>query len=236
MDIRRESAVCAAGLLLSAMTATASAQAATQTTGQGGSEDRTPITLVGCVQRESDYRKMNDSGRGGVAGTGLGRGNEYVLINASAGAPTGNIDCASGTTAAAYELTGSGEKDLEQYVGRVVQINGMLKRAETEPVGTSGATRPTGGVDPLGQDLRLHEVNVTSFQEYTARNQTPERTQAAATPEPSFAPSAAPARAEPQGEPAQQELPRTASPFPAAGLLGLISLGAAAGIRALRRR
>jgi MYXO-CTERM domain-containing protein len=75
-------------------------------------------------------------------------------------------------------------------------------------------------------------VNVTSFEQYTARNQVPERTQAAASEPAPFAESQAPAA--PRAE--QRELPRTASPMPMAGLLGLLSLGAAAGIRAFRRR
>ena len=48
-------------------------------------------------------------------------------------------------------------------------MTGMLKDAETslKPVGTSGsyAVRPSGGFDPLNQDLRLYEVNVTSLRE-----------------------------------------------------------------------
>jgi hypothetical protein len=33
--------------------------------------------------------------------------------------------------------------------------------------------RPTGGFDPLGQDLKLREVNVTSFSEATPRGRKP---------------------------------------------------------------
>ena len=61
-------------------------------------------------------------------------------------------------------MTGSRERELEPWVGRVVQISGMLKEADVEPVGTSGSVEPTGGVDPLGQDLKLFEVNVTTFE------------------------------------------------------------------------
>src|SRR5687767_2628717 len=41
------------------------------------------LTIVGCVQSEADYRRAQDAGKGGVAGTGVGVGNEFVLINAS---------------------------------------------------------------------------------------------------------------------------------------------------------
>jgi hypothetical protein len=207
-------------------------QAPTQPTGQVSAADETPITLVGCIQREADYRRTHDLGRGGVAGTGLGRGNEYVLINASrvgsaAAAAPADLDCSFEATTEAYELTGDRERNLEPFVGRVVRINGMLKEADTEPVGTSGVSRPTGGVDPLGQDLRLFEVNATSFQEVAGAVQ-------ALSP-------AAPAQAAPNAQPigtagTEEQLPRTASPLPIAGVLGLLSLGGAFGLRALRRR
>jgi hypothetical protein len=151
-----------------------------------------------------------------------------VLINAlragsSGAAARADLDCSFEATAEAYELTGDRERDLEPFVGRVVQINGMLKEADTEPVGTSGASQPTGGIDPLGQDLQLFEVNVTSFQEVTAA--------AAQAPSP-----AAPDAQSIGTAGTEDQLPRTASPLPIAGILGLLSLGGAFGLRALRRR
>lgn len=233
MRIRHAWTVTGAAVLSCAVAfAQSNDQATAQAIGQAGVADDTPITLVGCIQREADYRRTHDLGRGGVAATGLGRGNEYVLINASRAGSSGaaaraDLDCSFEATTEAYELTGDRERDLEPFVGRVVQINGMLKEADTEPVGTSGASQPTGGVDPLGQDLRLFEVNVTSFQEVTAAAQAPS--------------PAAPAPAAPDAQPigtagTDDQLPRTASPLPIAGILGLLSLGGAFGLRALRRR
>ena len=43
------------------------------------------MTLVGCIQREADYRQSRGAGRGGVVGTGVGAGNEFILIEAAAG-------------------------------------------------------------------------------------------------------------------------------------------------------
>src|SRR3954469_16771569 len=37
------------------------------------------VTLIGCLQRESDYRKIAKEGAGGILGSGLGVGDEYVL-------------------------------------------------------------------------------------------------------------------------------------------------------------
>ena len=215
--------------------AVAFAQSTQQATPQpAGDADETPISLVGCVQREADYRRANDSGRGGVAGTGLGRGNEYVLINASRMDSSGtaqpaSANCSSDATAEAYELTGSREPELERFVGQVVHINGMLKEADVETVGTTGAaSNPEGGFDPLGQDLKLFEVEITNVQAAV---------QAPASPAPPAAADTQPiGTTGAEAQVAQAELPRTASPLPVAGLLALLSFGGAFGIRALRRR
>ena len=189
-------------------------------------EEDTPIYLVGCIQRESDYRKQHDSGKGGFLGTGAGRGNEYVLVNASRDASGAPADC-SGAAGDAYELTGSGEKGLERFVGQRVAINGILKEADID----AATGRPTGGADPAGQDLRLFEVEVKSA---SAVGPAPEDSQARAEPEPvPITESRSPA---PQSAAATAELPRTGSPLALMGLLGLLSVGGAAGLRTLYRR
>jgi hypothetical protein len=122
----------------------------------------------------------------------------------------------------------------------------MLKRGDANaPVGTSGDTtpsaRPSGGFDPLKQDLRLQEFEVTSARQFAAAPA------GAAAPAPAAEPVAAePAPQADTPEPRQperpdtitpqNELPRTASPLALAGLAGLLSLCGAAGIRAYRRR
>jgi hypothetical protein len=222
---RRWLAIASALLLNISASAQSHAQTPTQATGQ---DSDTPIMLIGCVQSEAEFRRTHDLGRGGVAATGLGRDNEYVLINASKTTADG-VDCTFRGSVEAYELTGTRERELKPFVGRVVQISGMLKKAETRPVGTSGNVEPTGGVDPLRQDLRLFEVNVTSFQEPAAAV-----AQAPAPAQPSAPP---PAGSEPQpvATSGVEELPRTASPLPLAGMLGFLSLGAALGLRVFRR-
>lgn len=231
--------------------ASPSTQAGQQSTTQASRQPATPVTLVGCVMRETDYRKATDSGKGGPVGTGLGRGDEFVLVNAkkasggdSSAAPA---DCSSATpTGEAYELSGSREKDLAQYVGRPVEIRGTLKEAKTE-AGPAGEPKPTGGVDPLKQDLKLFEVDVASFRPLTAGQQAAANPAAAQAPSPAppAAPAAQPPAPAPQPAPAtppsqqgasaapRQNLPRTASPLPSTALLGLLSF--ATGL-ALRRR
>lgn len=151
----------------------------TQTGGQPAasparpSGDQQQLTVVGCIQREADYRKAKDAGKGGVAGTGVGAGNEFVLINAAAApgaapAPTGTSGRA-GAIESAYELTGSGEGQAEKFVGKRVEIMGRVKPAETTASGaaTGGPTAgaPPKGVDAISADLKLRELEVVSVKE-----------------------------------------------------------------------
>lgn len=139
---------------------------------QAGKQPEAAVTLVGCVMRETDYRKANDKGRGGPVATGLGQGNEFVLVNAAkltpgATPPGATGQCGATTAGEAYELTGKREKELEKFLGRRVEITGTLKEAKTT-AGEAGQPKPTGGFDPLRQDLKLFEVDVTSFRELPA--------------------------------------------------------------------
>jgi hypothetical protein len=135
------------------------------------------VTITGCVQRESDYRSAKDKGRGGAAGTGVGVGNEFVLTDASiASGTTAESTTATGTSGSSmsgsgtdFELTGSNEGQVEQYVGKRVEITGKLKPAETDASGraTGGATAgaPPSGVDVASKDLKLRELDVSSVRE-----------------------------------------------------------------------
>ena len=146
-----------------------------------GSQSGQPVTVTGCIQREADYRRAQDVGRGGVAGTGVGAGNEFVLAEAAmagtgeraaAGAPsTGTTATATGTTGTsvmAYELTGPNEGKVAQFVGRRVEITGQLKPAAvsgTGPTGGPTAGAPPRGVDVVSKDLQLRELEITSVRE-----------------------------------------------------------------------
>jgi hypothetical protein len=126
------------------------------------------VTLIGCVQNESDFRKAKGMDKGGAAGSGIGAGNEFVIVDASksaAGAATSPADAPAGTSGAAgeaYEASGSGEGDLKQYVGKRVEITGKIKRAERSATGA-----PTGGMDPAGRDLQLQEIDIASVKPAT---------------------------------------------------------------------
>lgn len=143
-------------------------------------------TITGCVVSESEYRKTHDAGRGGVVGTGVGAGNEFILTDASTGAASASDSSSrdradasattpsatgtSGTTGAmAYELSGSGEGQLSRFVGRRVELTGMFKAGEMTASGqtTGGPTAgaPPNGVDVGGKDLKLREFDVATVKE-----------------------------------------------------------------------
>jgi hypothetical protein len=125
------------------------------------------VTVSGCVEREADYRKAQDKGRGGAVGTGLGVENEYVLTGLStAGADTKKMDAST-----AYELTGANEKLAGPHVGHRVEIAGVLKAAEVGAAGATGgasAGTPPRGVDVVSKDLRLRELEVTAVKMISA--------------------------------------------------------------------
>ena len=142
---------------------------------QAGSAAQT-VVVVGCIQSEADFRKARNLGRGGTAGTGVGVGNEFILIDtkmASAGAPPA-AGTETGTTGAAtqpFKLTGTNEGKASQFAGKRVEITGTLKPAETA---RAAPTRgPTAGGPPpqidvfAGEDLKLRELEVTSVREAT---------------------------------------------------------------------
>ena len=180
MKARVSSSICAAGML--ALCTAAFAQAAGQEPQQPPPGARTSaggqITVTGCVQREADYRKMRDAGKGGVAGTGVGAGNEFILSDASASSstkagsePSSPTGTAGASSAAAYELTGPNEGKVGEFVGKRVEITGMLKAAEVsaggQPTGGASAGQPPAGVDATSKDLRLRELEVSSVKETT---------------------------------------------------------------------
>jgi hypothetical protein len=201
--------------------------------------EEVPISVVGCIQRETEYRRQNNSGKGGFLGFGGGLGDEYVLVNASRGADGAFGDCTTTTGGEAYELTGSAEDDLEPFVGQRVAIAGTRKEAEIDPV----TGRPTGGRQ-VGYDLRLFEVDVASFRALAAPVQTDTIARAPQDP-PQVERDQQPIDTSRDRTPAVQRrqaveenvdrLPRTASPLGLTGLLGAMSLAGVAALRFRRR-
>jgi hypothetical protein len=136
-------------LLASAAVAAVSSPAFAQTT--PSPSDQKPavqinneVTVTGCLMRESDYRKLHDAGRGGVLGSGVGVGDEFMLVDAVptrntpegrrggqrgdrvTGRPVGVGTAGSGLAGRTYTLTGPAEKNLVSDIGRMVQVVGNV--------------------------------------------------------------------------------------------------------------
>ena len=255
MNTQHSCSLLTAGVLACAVTGFAPRPALAQAV--IGDHHKLPVTAVGCLQREKAYRRQHSEGRGGFLRTGAGDGDEFILVNAAIGVQPMNVapateaenaNCAaSRDNGQAFELTGHSEDDLAPYIGRRVVVNGMLKHAKHDPetVGTTGefTPRPTdGGVDITGAELELREINVESFAlapVMAARIEAPiapePEPEAAPAPAPEPAPQAEPAPAPAPQQAAAPELPKTASPLPAIGLIGLLSLAGAFGLRLFAR-
>ena len=207
-----------------------------------------PVTLIGCVQKESDYRKAHNIKKGGGMNMGIGDGDEYMLINVarvSGGVPsvTAAGDCTGGS-GEAIELTGPKEEQFKNWVGKRVEVSGTQKRARIDASG-----RPTGGSAPGGGELKLFEVEVASVREAAVATAQVERTETTpATAPATTAPAPAPAVTAPAPEPAPTAtagrtepaapattLPHTASPLPLFELASLLAFAGAYGVRRLRK-
>ena len=117
--------------------ASPSSPAAQQSTAPAGSQ----VTLVGCVMRESEYRQATDAGKGGPANTGIGRSDEFVLIHAKKGAGPAPATCSAAKgTGEAYEVVGSHERELEEYVNKAVVDPRHVERGGSFR-GTAGGAR-----------------------------------------------------------------------------------------------
>jgi hypothetical protein len=92
------------------------------------------ITVLGCVQRESEYRSQIADGKGGVAGTGLGAANEFVLrsiqtVSNDTLKPTGTAGTAANEV---YSVTGNLERELERALGKQVAVSGYVEVAQSQ--------------------------------------------------------------------------------------------------------
>src|SRR5262245_46438055 len=175
MEVAMKRMFVGSGAVMAAMILTAAVSAQTpstppqtpspSTSGAAMNQSGQRVTLIGCIQRESDYRQARDQGKGGVVGTGVGVGDEFVLTNASASTQGLKSEAAPADTA--YELTGSNESKAKDFVGKRVEVTGTLKPAAMAAAGTptGGATagKPPTGVDVASKDLKLRELEVMSI-------------------------------------------------------------------------
>jgi hypothetical protein len=91
------------------------------------------VSLIGCVEFESDYRNRMAAGRGGALGSGLGAGDEFVLTDVRPAESKAKPGAGGGV----YTLTGPMEKNLKRDVGRQVTVIGTIENAGKPSTGAS---------------------------------------------------------------------------------------------------
>jgi hypothetical protein len=142
----------ATGALLALGLSAASAQQAAGSRQVPLSAKPGEVAMVGCLQREADYRAAAGRSAGGVLGTGIGTGNEYVLAKARPIAASAT-EPSKAVAARDFSLTGSLEKDLAREVGRLVQVVGTLKEEEGKlPLLTVSLSHAVGDFCPSSQE------------------------------------------------------------------------------------
>jgi hypothetical protein len=139
--MRRFSGFAAASVFLASTSAILPAQSAAR---EG------EVTLIGCVELERDYRARKQSGRGGAFGSGVGVGDEFVLTGAKpAPGRRGQPAATAAAPAGDYNISGKLEKDFLRYVGRQVEVIGVIEKAD-DPMPTINVTlwHPVGDFCP----------------------------------------------------------------------------------------
>jgi len=225
MYTRRIAGVIAAAFVVSATAFAQSESRSSSEPQRQASAANSSMTVVGCLIRETDYRRAHGLGKGAIGGLGLG--DEFVLVDATessstlAARPTSSSTCAESGSGKAYRMTGKAEEQLKPFVGRRIEVTGQFDH-ERDAKTAAGQT-----------DAKLPpEIRIASFREATASGgQTPASASAAPAPQP--VPST-PSRVASNDTAAQRQLPKTASNEPLLALVGLMCLTAALGARFAR--
>ena len=91
------------------------------------------LTVVGCVQKEADYRSQHNEGRGGAANTGIGVSNEFVLRGANTVDSETLKPINTGGTGkdVTYSLTGRLEGEVASAVGQQIAVTGYVEKADS---------------------------------------------------------------------------------------------------------
>jgi len=200
------------------------------------SDANASMTVVGCLIRETDYRRAHGLGKGAIGGLGLG--DEFVLVDATTAAapastapanrssaqtpatPSTAAGCTEKGTGKAYRTTGKLEEELKGFVGRRIEVTGQFDH-ERDAKTAAGET-----------DAKLPpEIRIASFREAPAVVSNSANTAPAAAPVPS-----SPQTVASNQTPAERRLPNTAGNEPLFFLIGATCLSGALGMRLLRLR
>jgi len=186
------------------------------------------MTLVGCLMKETDYRKAHDLCKGAICGLGLG--DEYVLVDATevsstapAARPSSSAACSETGNGKAYRMTGKAEESLKPFVGRRIEVTGTFdhERDAKTAAGQTNAKLPP-------------EIKIASFREASgAASAVSKSENAAPVATPAPVPSTPQSVASNQ-PPAERRLPNTAGNEPLFALIGAMCLTAAFGVRLIR--
>jgi hypothetical protein len=106
--------------------------------GQGSSSATKPktkgneITVIGCVEPETDYRARLDAKKGGPLASGVGQSNEFVLSSSKPAPANGSTRTREEAVATAglsgdYLLTGKPENELAKAINREVEVVGVVE-------------------------------------------------------------------------------------------------------------
>ena len=104
------------------------------------------VTIIGCVQFEKDYRAALGAAKGGPLASGIGQGNEFVLVAAKAAPETGVTSTNPSPRGTAgesgdYLLTGKSEDELKRVVGRQIEVVGTVLRFRANKNATEDRNR-----------------------------------------------------------------------------------------------
>lgn len=99
-------------------------------------EKNVVVNILGCVEREADYRKQIGEDKGGPLNSGVGQGNEYILRHTRSvpdGAVSKKTVASTGTARfeEIYSVTGKSEDELKAEVGREVDVTGYVELAKS---------------------------------------------------------------------------------------------------------
>lgn len=180
------------------------------------------MTLVGCLMKESDYRRAHGFGKGGIAG--IRPGSDFVLVDASTPSEGTTVPvagtCSEKGSGEVYRLAGKTESRLKSFVGRYVEITGRFEHARDTKIAAG----------QLKSELPP-EIVVVSYRAPAGGGEP-----VAASPQPSAGATSAPAANNQPEAVEAQALPKTASAEPLIAVFGLICLALAASIGLVRRR
>ena len=99
-------------------------------------EKNVVVNILGCVEREADYRKQMGQEKGGPLNSGVGQGDEYILRYTKS-VPDGPVSsrtvAATGSAAheEIYSVTGKSEDELKAEAGREVEVTGYVEVAKS---------------------------------------------------------------------------------------------------------